>query len=334
MAQDSIPWTTNGTGDGQAYAASEWSNLWRSFFGRTDPDAGPISNSGDGTHETLYVEETAPVSAAVYVRPGRALVHGTFYESTATETVAIAPNASGNDRIDIVVLEKDWTAQTIRLAVEQGTPAGAPVPPTLTQTSGVLWQIPLAHVAVANEFVTLSNANISDARHFVLAPGTFVGQIEDDPATTAPEGFVLAYGQTVSRTVRYDRLFARIGTTYGVGDGATTFELPDLRGYVVAGRDDMGGVAAGNLTVGSAAGLDGTVLGQTGGVEEHQLTVAELAAHTHDIATGSAAGAGSYPARGNNTFSANLTDKALSTGGDTAHTNVQPTIILNKIIRL
>lgn len=332
MAQDSIPWTTNGTGDGQAYAASEWANLWRSFFGRTDPDAGPIPNSGDGTNETLYVEDTNPVSAAVYVRPGRALVHGTFYESTATETVAISPNASGNPRIDIVVLEKDWTAQTIRLAVVEGTPAASPAPPSLTQTNGVLWQIPLAHVAVANGFVTISDANITDARHFVIAPGDFAGQVEDDPASSPPEGFVLAYGQAVSRTIRYDRLFARIGTTYGVGDGSTTFNLPDLRGYVVAGKDDMGGVAAGNLTVGSAAGLDGTVLGQTGGVEEHQLTIAELAAHTHTVDRGTVVGTGEARVARANTATGSI--DTGSTGGDTAHTNVQPTIILNKVIRL
>lgn len=330
MAESSIPWTTNGTGDGNAYAASEWSNIWRSlFYGRLDADAGPIPNSGDGTNETLYVEETAPVSAAVYVRPGRAIVHGTFYENSATETVAISPNASGNPRIDTVVLEKDWTAQTIRIAVEEGTPAGVPTPPTLTQTNGVLWQIPLANIAVANGFVTLSDANISDGRHFVLGPGEVIGEIKDYAGTTAPEGFVFAFGQAVSRTVRYDRLFGKLSTTYGVGDGSTTYNLPDLRGRVGVGKDDMGGAAANRITAGAAPGVDGTVLGDTGGVEEHQLTVAELAAHTHFVA-GTISGQGGAGVR----IPGAVAIDSGSTGGDTAHTNLQPSVILNKIIRL
>lgn len=331
MSESSIPWTTNGTGDGNAYAASEWTNIWRSlFFGYGDNDAGPIPNSGDGTNSTLYVEDTAPVSAAVYVRPGRAIVHGTFYENSATETVAITPNASGNPRIDIVALEKDWTAQTVRITVVAGTPAGAPTPPSLTQTNGVLWQIPLAHVAVANGFVTISDANITDARHFVLGPGEVVGEIKDYAGTTAPEGFVLAYGQAVSRTVRYDRLYDTLSTTYGVGDGSTTYNLPDLRGRVGAGKDDMGGAAASRITAGGAPGVDGTVLGDAGGVEEHQLTVAELAAHTHLVGFNANVVAGGTGLEKPGQF----TSTSSSTGGDTAHTNLQPSIILNKIIRL
>lgn len=333
MAQDSIPWTTNGTGDGQAYAASEWANIWRSlFYGRSDNDAGPIPNSGDGTNSTLYVEDTAPQSAAVYVRPGRALVHGTFYESTATETITISPNASGNPRIDVVVLEKDWTAQTVRIAVVEGTPAGAPTPPSLTQTSGVLWQIPLAQVAVANGFVTIVDANISDARHFILGPGEVVGEIKDFAGTTAPEGFVLAYGQAVSRTVGYDRLFNLISTTYGVGDGSTTYNLPDLRGRVGAGKDDMGGAAASRITAGAAPGVDGTVLGDSGGVEEHQLIIGEMPAHGHNVDGSTTAGVGNFFGR-SNAGTSNF-GPTNSVGGDGAHTNLQPTLIVSKIIRL
>ena len=62
--------------------------------------------------------------------------------------------------------------------------------------------------------------------------------------TTAPIGFLLCSGQAVSRST-YPDLFAAIGTTYGAGDGSTTFNVPDLRGRVPAGKDDMGGGAAG-----------------------------------------------------------------------------------------
>lgn len=65
---------------------------------------------------------------------------------------------------------------------------------------------------------------------------------------TAPSGWLLCFGQAVSRTT-YAALFAAIGTSWGVGDGSTTFNLPDMRGRVAAGQDNMGGTAAGRLNV-------------------------------------------------------------------------------------
>jgi microcystin-dependent protein len=74
------------------------------------------------------------------------------------------------------------------------------------------------------------------------------GMIFDYAGSSAPSGFLLCYGQAISRTA-FARLFEVVGTTFGVGDGSTTFNLPDLRGRVIAGKDDMGGSAAGVLTV-------------------------------------------------------------------------------------
>src|SRR5438876_588451 len=65
---------------------------------------------------------------------------------------------------------------------------------------------------------------------------------------TAPNSsFVFPFGQAISRTT-YSALFALMSTTYGTGDGSTTFNLPDLRGRVIAGKDDMGGSAASRIT--------------------------------------------------------------------------------------
>lgn len=66
--------------------------------------------------------------------------------------------------------------------------------------------------------------------------------------STAPTGWLLCYGQAISRTT-YSTLFAAIGTQYGAGDGSTTFNVPDMRGRVPAGADNMGGTAANNLQV-------------------------------------------------------------------------------------
>ena len=77
-----------------------------------------------------------------------------------------------------------------------------------------------------------------------LNAGNIVGQVCFFGMTTAPAGFLKANGAAVSRTT-YADLFAAIGTTYGTGDGSTTFNLPDMRGEFPRGWDDGRGVDSG-----------------------------------------------------------------------------------------
>ena len=64
--------------------------------------------------------------------------------------------------------------------------------------------------------------------------------------SAAPDGWLVCDGRAVSRET-YGELFTAIGVTYGAGNGTTTFNIPDCRGRVIAGKDDMGGTAAGRL---------------------------------------------------------------------------------------
>lgn len=238
-----------------------------------------------------------------------------------------------------------------------------------------------SHALASTEFV-----------HSVMPAGTvlpFAG-------ISSPTGWLLCDGSAVSRTT-YSRLFSAIGSTYGAGDGSTTFNLPDLRGRAVAGKDDMGGTAANRLGVtmsgtrgstangvitglSSTAGLtvgmkatgtgignnatiitinsstqvtlsanntatgtgnirfsivDGATLGDAGGKQNHSITYNQMAAHTHGNAgTGgflvAIAGGSSGIGAGSN---ATLASATASQGADEAHPNVQPTIVLNYIIK-
>lgn len=182
-----------------------------------------------------------------------------------------------------------------------------------------------------------------------------IGTVVDYAGSTAPTGWLFCAGQAVSRST-YAALFAVIGTTYGNGNGSTTFNLPDLRGRVVAGRDNMGGTSAARLS-----SISGNTLGASGGGQQVTLTSNQIPAHTHSAGTlvNSTAGAHTHsiPSADGGGTSTNRVDTATgsishsllvpsagahthtisgntgSAGGGQAHPNVQPTIILNKIIK-
>jgi len=189
-----------------------------------------------------------------------------------------------------------------------------------------------------------------------------VGMVVPYAGNTAPSGWLLCSNVAVSRTT-YSALFAVIGTTYGSGDGVTTFNLPDLRGRVVAGRDDMGGFTAFRIT--SNVAMTGSNIGNVGGSETHTLSEAQMPSHTHIQNSHQHGFTNSYwmdrssyggawtdvnqqwaiAGKGFASSSASYSGGPLyfgmdaatatnqSTGNSQPHNNMQPTMILNYIIK-
>lgn len=165
-----------------------------------------------------------------------------------------------------------------------------------------------------------------------LVFGLPAGVVVPYAGSAAPAGWLLCQGQLVSRSV-YAALFAAIGTAYGVGDGSTTFGLPDLRGRVVAGVD--GG--AGRLSTAFSGGMGSVALAGVGGEEAHVDTLTETNAHAHTIdwnqVTNTATtGAANRVAVIVGASGGTNTNSTAAVGGGAAHNNVQPTIVLNYMI--
>lgn len=172
----------------------------------------------------------------------------------------------------------------------------------------------------------------------------------------APAGYVLGDGSAQSRTA-FASLFAAIGTNYGVGDGVTTFNLPDCRARYIAGGD--GGNATGRLTANTAQGISAATLGNTGGEQSHVQTLAELVSHnhpspnlhdpghSHSVSGGVTAFGGG--ASGFTTFASNVSLQTIvinssttgitldantgSTGSSNPFNLIPPTIIANCIVK-
>lgn len=165
-----------------------------------------------------------------------------------------------------------------------------------------------------NDIQITSNGSIN----VTMPSATIVGEIRGYSGATAPAGWFLCDGSAIDR-VAYSNLFAVTGILYGPGDGATTFNIPDLRGRV---------------GVGKSTDTEFDTLGETGGEKTHTLTEAELpvvAPHTHSVeAGGTAGGGGAWIPRTGGSLS---TAAGGGFGSGDAHNNLQPYQVINYIIK-
>lgn len=188
MTETSRPWAGTTTGDAGPYTDAQWRTNFQYIAQHgTEANFGPLL---DVLNE-LVVGATSPTSKAVEVETGAAIVQGGIYINDLAETLTISDNGSGQDRIDLVVLEVDYSAQTIRLVVEAGVPAASPVAPSPTQTAGVLWQVPLAEVDADNGFASIVAADIRDRREFVNLPSHSAATLNNDAGAALDIGDVV-----------------------------------------------------------------------------------------------------------------------------------------------
>lgn len=161
-----------------------------------------------------------------------------------------------------------------------------------------------------------------------------IGTILPFTSGNIPNGWLLCNGSEVSRTT-YSALFNLIGTTFGAGNGTTTFNLPNLKGKIPVGLD--------------AGQTEFNIIGKTGGEKTHVLTTQEMPTHNHSLTglnnnnftvqagmgSGTSGIPNNVPNWGSYTSAHWFTGSfsTVNAGGSQAHNNLQPYITLNFVIK-
>lgn len=243
----------NDVGGDRTYSSADW----RTYF-----DGMIISGVLGSIGNELAVTQQTVANKTVKIDTGAVLIKGAIRQIDTAESLNIADNTSGNPRIDRIVARLNNTDRKVEFTVKQGTPGASA--PALTQTS-TIYEIPLAKIAVANGFSTITTGNITDDRIYMtyrdrvvngrmaalediitalLPQITPIGTVIWYAQSTAPTNYKVCDGSLLNRTT-YASLFAVIGTTFGAGDGSTTFALPDLRAAFIRGIDSGKGINTG-----------------------------------------------------------------------------------------
>lgn len=270
---------------------------------------GPAGAPGDGTGD---------MTAAVYDPNGDGRI--------ATAQLAIADGDLTQAKVSGL---ETALAERATIEVSATAPASPTYPPSGPITLWVDTSAPAAPIVKWYDGANTTWQTMSASS----GGGTFTAgmtMLWPGPAARVPSGWLLCDGSAVSRT-GYAALFLEIGTVHGVGDGSTTFNLPDYRGRVPVGTNDNGlpNSVNGSLTTHNE--------GATGGAETHTLTTAELAAHTHGAGTyevtNTVGGSGTGSGGGTGTSAKAVTGTSGSAGSGAAHNNMQPFSVTNFIIK-
>lgn len=308
-----------------ATAGANWPRVMSGGGGLYQAASGPSNQpaiaptNGDFTAIFIYDQQT---TAATFLAIEKV-------EASAIMGIALADKALGDSSVLVNPGQGEYTS----LAVA-GTPGTAfnHLNDAPAGSSGVAYNVGVALSGIAQGG---GDSGAASDVGYQLGDYRFLSQ----PLSVVPNSkWIFPLGQAISRA-DYAAYFNEVGTTYGAGDASTTFNVPDVRGRVFAGADNLGGSAANILNNGASGGFTGgnssAGIGTTGGEKSHAQTIAELAAHTHPFLSTVLAEAGSATAlQSGNTAPLGLQSATGSTGSGDAANVVQPTIVCNVLLRV
>ena len=262
------------------------------------------------------VEPTGTPSMTLKVRAGQVASNILTYFIPEQITSAFTAPVS-NPRIDVVAINSNGNVINIT-----GSENITPVAPTYANN------IPLAQILLQTSTTSIVSSMITDVRPFLAFSSSSVptGAFFSFAGSAIPSGFLLCDGSAYNR-VTYNTLFVAIGTSYGSGDGSTTFNVPNMKGNVAVGYN--------------ASDTNFNNVGQTGGEETHTLTTNEMPNHQHIIPWGenSAPAVYTWGSYGSGLPGSASTDYDQSwcmsspTGNGATHNNLQPYLVSQYIIK-
>ncbi len=224
-----------------------------------------------------------------------------------------AADETSTTKTGTTISVKDAGVTTAKLADGAVTAAKAAIASQAEAEAGTEATKLMTPQRVAQAVSALSNGNPS-------------GAISMFGAATAPTGWLVCDGAAVSRTT-YADLFAAIGTTWGAGDGSTTFNLPDLRGRAPIGLNHS------SLPNGTNGSLSTRNLTDATGAETHTLTTAEMPVHSHTFPGWQTGSIGNGQTQLSNNSGGQHNNNTAEAGGGAAHNNMQPSVAVNFIIK-
>ena len=187
------------------------------------------------------------------------------------------------------------------------------------------WEVP--YRTIPNEILCFLSLGSGNYIFWSLnGPKEQTGQSITWNASSEPKGCLEEDGTAVSRTT-YAGLFAKIGVVHGIGNGSTTFHVPDSRGRVDIAVDGSAGV----ITTASLDGANADTLGGRGGFETVTLSINEMPVHSHVF--GNASGVNSIMVSNGKSTGITGVDTTENAGGGGAHSNTQPWIARRRYIR-
>jgi hypothetical protein len=297
LAETSWPFDNSPSVTGSTVSESGWSkmsSLW-SATGIVKDALNELQGYGDST------------GRLVKVRSGRAWINGAYYENDAELSVAITANASGQARVDRVVVRVNWTANTCVLTVIAGTPGSGAPAPTWSTTN---WDLLICQVSVANGAAVINAADVTDER---AASSIYT-------AGGAP-----ASGFIEPKVAGVMCLSTKHPTNYPFG--GQIFETDTGRAYINTGSylapvwGHAGDTDATVLSPHHSLGVSG--LQAAAGNHNHDAFYASVG-HTHGV-TGAVVGTGGAQTIASKTFS----DIRLDTGGG-VHIRASTTVDLGQ----
>ena len=236
----------------EKWNGTTWGNLASTYAisisGTASNVTGVVAPANGGTGQSsytvgdlIYASGAAALSKLAAVATGNVLLSGGAATAPTWGKVGLTTHVSGT-----LPVANGGTGAAALTGVAYGNGTGAMTAATAAQLVAAIGATAVANATNATNATTAANGGVTSVNGqsgAVTVQGVPAGAVMHFAMATPPSGWLNANGALVSRTT-YAALFAAIGTTFGAGDGSTTFALPDLRGEFLRGWDNGRGVDA------------------------------------------------------------------------------------------